>query len=350
MQDASAPLTPAVPSFGHPPLDDALAAGLLLESGIAAAAWAEVRPGGAFSRWALPSGVSKRGVLLTPDELTRQLTLIGWFIDNQRYSQAVDGLRAWMVNLIMQRLPWDIPRWLARDERAPIERYLDSLAYRARLGLDDPSERPLAAVWTQVRGLQSALQDGGLTPDDVVIDRAGLYALHDACVQMNLEGDLEPSYLASDGRLVITPLGLAPGVLYAVARLLTPSHVLIVTSEQGREREGEALARAGFPYLRRTVRVCRDPFDCFADAGRLANDAELRDLMMRHDEVVVNITGGTTAMQYVIERLWRESRALGKRTAMVALIDRRSPAEQMVQPYVEGELAWLDPREQEVGA
>lgn len=347
MQEASAPLAAGFPTFGYPPLDDALAAGLLIEAGLAAAAYVRAHPHGPRPPWVISDIETKRGVLLTPDELARQLSLIRWFIEAGRHTQAIDGMRAWVVNRVMQRLPWDVPRWLARDERAPIEHFLDSLAYRARNGYDEPGEGPLASIWDMLRGLQGALHDCGVAPDEVVLDHDHVEALYAACMALNACDDPEPLYHPPEGRLVITPLGLAPGVLYAVARLLTPSHTLIVTSEKAREREVEALTRAAFPDLRRTVRVLEDPFHCFGLAPRLAADPEIRALMLRHDEVVVNVTGGTTAMQFVVERLWRESRALGKRTARAALIDRRDPAEQMVQPYVEGELVWLDDYEEE---
>ncbi|NDD31390.1 MAG: hypothetical protein EB084_24325, partial [Proteobacteria bacterium] len=293
---------------------------------------------------------TKQTLALTPTETTRQLALIHWLIEAGRHTQAINGMRAWVVNHVLQRLPWNIPRWLSRHERAPIEHHLDSVAYRARNGYEEPEEHAIAAIWKRLRALEGSLRDGGLTPDAITLSRGDIIDLYNACVALNDSEDIEPTYRPPEGRLVITPLGLAPGVLYAVARLLTPSHTLIVTSARGREREVEALTRAGFPDLRRTVRVLDDPFHCFDLAPKLATERAIRDLMLRHDEVVVNITGGTTAMQHVIERLGRESRALGKRTATVALIDRRDPAEQLAQPYVEGELVWLDETESEKNA
>lgn len=342
MPNAFTPLETGARFFDYPPLDDALASGLLIEAGIAAAALVRERPHEPPLPWAVSPLESKRGVRLTDAELVRQLALIRWLIDSGRHTQAVLGMRAWVVNRVMQRLPWDIPRWLARDERAPLERFLDSLAYRARIGCGEPAENALACVWEELATLRAALDDGGIRPDDIAVDRVRIERLHDACQTLHRTDDPEPAYHAPEGRLVITPLGLAPGVLYAVARLLTPSHTIIVTSAEGRAREHEALVRAGFPDMRRTVRQLDDPFHCFALASSIASEPDIRDLMLRHDEVVVNITGGTTAMQHVIERLGRESRALGKRTETVALVDRRSPAEQQAQPFVEGELVWLD--------
>lgn len=61
-------------------------------------------------------------------------------------------------------------------------------------------------------------------------------------------------------------------------------------------------------------------------AGTIFNTA--LTAIMQADEVVVNITGGTTAMQHIVQQIARYAEELGRLARRVALVDRRSPQEQ----------------------
>ena len=54
------------------------------------------------------------------------------------------------------------------------------------------------------------------------------------------------------------------------------------------------------------------------------------------------MTGGTTLMGLVIQRLAEEAQRLYRPVRRFALIDRRTPAEQDSEPFVQGEHHWLD--------
>jgi hypothetical protein len=58
--------------------------------------------------------------------------------------------------------------------------------------------------------------------------------------------------------------------------------------------------------------------------------------------VIVNLTGGTTALQHAVTRVGEESAELGRPTRRCALVDRRSREEQVANPWVAGEVVWLD--------
>jgi hypothetical protein len=59
-------------------------------------------------------------------------------------------------------------------------------------------------------------------------------------------------------------------------------------------------------------------------------------------EVVVNLTGGTTAMQAAVERIAGESRRLGIPVRRIALVDRRPFDLQRSDLYVAAEVLELD--------
>jgi hypothetical protein len=66
--------------------------------------------------------------------------------------------------------------------------------------------------------------------------------------------------------------------------------------------------------------------------------------LLEASEVIVNLTGGTTALQYLAERLADEALRLGTTVCRVAVMDRRSREEQQRDPFQLGEIAWLDRR------
>jgi hypothetical protein len=103
----------------------------------------------------------------------------------------------------------------------------------------------------------------------------------------------------------------------------------------------EALGAAGQPHIERRVIELPDPHRDYHLVTQRAGEAFDRAAVEAGD-VVVNVTGGTTAMQVGVERLAERVRRLGVLVRRLALIDRREPAAQREQPYVLAEAIWLD--------
>jgi hypothetical protein len=70
--------------------------------------------------------------------------------------------------------------------------------------------------------------------------------------------------------------------------------------------------------------------------------AEIGRTLAEAGEVVVNLTGGSTLMQYVAERIgrWAEDK-LGIPLRRIATVDRRSAAQQAADPYQPGKIHTL---------
>ena len=145
------------------------------------------------------------------------------------------------------------------------------------------------------------------------------------------------------GRLLVTPLGLSPGVVYSAVRLTRPTTLLVITSASAEAQLAAALEEAA-AQPRTLVRLMADPHVGFREAAGLL-DADVRAALEAADEVLVNITGGTTVMQYVVQRIAETAQSLGTPTRRFALVDRRAVEAQRAEPYVLGEIVWLDDRE-----
>ncbi len=70
---------------------------------------------------------------------------------------------------------------------------------------------------------------------------------------------------------------------------------------------------------------------------------QARPYLLGADEVIANMTGGTTLMGLVVQRLTEEAQKLDRSVRRFALIERRPPAEQDSDPFVQGDCRWLEP-------
>ena len=83
-----------------------------------------------------------------------------------------------------------------------------------------------------------------------------------------------------------------------------------------------------------------DPHGGFDEIDKAAKQAR-RDLLDA-DEVLANMTGGTTLMGLIVQRLVEEAQKLDRTVRRFALIDRRLPVEQDSDPFVQSDCHWLD--------
>ena len=136
--------------------------------------------------------------------------------------------------------------------------------------------------------------------------------------------------------VLFSPLGLNYGILYSAILLVRPARVVVVTSAQAIVNLHAALDAAKFFHSKfeTETHMLDDPFGGFEE-GRL-----LSRLLMSSagSGNVVNLTGGTSAMQDCMQSLSNRLRAAAKTVREVAVIDKRHSAEQKRTPLVVGEL------------
>ncbi len=294
--------------------------------------------------WAAPAGCTAKGaVALDPGELERELRLVEHYLETGNQGRALRILREWLVNLTILQTG-ERERWLDRDgARLPAERLLNGLAERARFQLLDgaPVLKLLAGVWKAVADLRNHVAHGAFDPKELEPTRERVAELVAACRELLAH----PPHLDEAGQrgtLLVTPLGLSPGVVYTALRSLRPDTLLAVTSREALPGLAEAVERAGFAGTVEEPLILADPHTGFAEAAPLLAQARLTALLARHACVVVNVTGGTTLLTHLAAEIASRAARLAVPVRRVALVDRRPPEVQRVEPWVVGEVVDLD--------
>lgn len=294
-----------------------------------------------LEQWSLPAEASsKKNVVLSTEELRRELALASWFAERGDVPKTLLLLREWLVSWLLLHRD-QLNRWLDRNSRRPVEEYLNGLARRARHRVATAAEEKVAALWQQVADVRNSYAHVGMRAEVNLASQSVVNEILEQC-RLLLERGVGLQISGPPSRTVLaTPLGLSPGVLYSAARHIRPDGFLVITSVQGRQSILEALTTADVTAKTVLVRELADPMTGFQEAGALIDD-EVRRYLVEAGDVVVNLTGGTTVIQYVVERVANEARELGVPVRRVAVVDRRSPEEQRADPYVLGELVELD--------
>jgi len=133
---------------------------------------------------------------------------------------------------------------------------------------------------------------------------------------------------------LLSPLGLSPGLLYSALMAIQPQRLVLLTSAEGEHSLAEIIRRADYQGPVDVVHV-NDPFNCFNQAKQKVD--EVLDLI-GCSPCTVNITGGTTALQFIIQRAGSALEKAGIQVHYVAFIDRRGIQAQKDNPWVVGEL------------
>jgi CRISPR-associated DxTHG motif protein len=289
---------------------------------------------------ALPADVEdKRDVALDEAELRRQLRLARWYLEHGQEDRTLLLLREWVVNRCLLAAQGFSGRWLEYGQaRQPMERALNALVERQSLAPSGSPqcESPLASLWRKIAERRNAIAHAGFKTEWIKEPHGVVEGLLQEC-ERRCDGEAvwRTAPPGTAGRVLLTALGKSPGVLLTALRGLEPERALVVTSPEARGFVSEACQMAEWPTDRVTDFVVQDAHNCFGEVTRLLDWA--RPTLLEAREVLVNVTGGTTAMQYLAERAAGEAARLGIPTQRYALVDRREPEEQRREPYVLGE-------------
>jgi len=138
---------------------------------------------------------------------------------------------------------------------------------------------------------------------------------------------------------LLSPLGLSPGLLYSALVLVKPQALVVVTSGDGKARLEEIIEKSGYQGEKLVLTV-DDAFICFDQGGAIAG--QVIEASGPDDTWVINLTGGTTGLQYIIQRTGDQLRSQGHKVRYVAMVDRRPVLEQKENPYMVGELVYVE--------
>ncbi len=293
--------------------------------------------------WALPPQVKdKENIELTKEELRRQWLFSRWLFEHDDYGNCLEVLREWVVNLVLFRQ--GVSRnWLNYEQRRkPAERFLAAIAYRARSGLNCAAEHErLASFWAAISEKRNLLAHAGMKAETVKLPREPLQHLVFVEARQLLESvDTLEVRFGGTRNLLVSALGRSPGALFTALSHLRPDAAIVLTSEQASLRLPDTLKAADMPNLEVQPIVLQDPYRAFREAASVI--AQCRPSLLSADRVVVNLTGGTTAMQYLAERVADEAKRLGIHVERVAVLDERPTVEQQADPFKLGAIEFLD--------
>lgn len=290
----------------------------------------------------------KRGVSLSEAELERQARIIDSLLEHGHTATALRLMKEWTVSWVIHRQNPGA-EWLDYHKaRRPTENRLRAIA--------DQQQTKLAEFWRELTELRNGFAHHGMRGQSLVNDRK-------TRVQIDRVREYWESTLRSlpncslslgespGGRVLISPMGKSPGVLFSAVKACQTEGIseeitkcLVICS---RETEGyieDALRRAGYDARVETLRL-EDAFGGGRDEIEHLVQAAQKHLIGA-TEVVVNVTGGTTFMGLVVEAIGlAAARRFACPTRRFGLIDRRSQAEQIADPYQAGEAFWLDKAE-----
>ena len=150
---------------------------------------------------------------------------------------------------------------------------------------------------------------------------------------------------SSGGRVLVSPIGKRPGVLFSALHACRevgglPDICLVICSGGSEEGIEEAVGRAGYAGGIERLRF-EDPHGGLGEIERLK--AVGRPCLLGAEDVLINVTGGTTLIGLAAEQLANAARDLAcPSVRRFGLVDRRPPDEQDAETYVIGEPFWLD--------
>lgn len=291
--------------------------------------------------------VTKRGgksrVKLNDKELRRQHRLIDKYIDRQQVSLAIGLLREWMVSWMVPAVS-DSDNWLIRSHRLRAEAALNAAAklLRRKDGIQylDEDERSVARLWDNVSQFRNEFLHQGMTSEDVKDIGETLETIRDKWPKLY---EYSRPSLSGVEKLLISPLGQSPGVLFNALREVQPTRCIVICSKETEAGIQPAIDQAGYsgPVI---PLIMTDPYSGAREINGLIDRAFYE--LIRANEVVANLTGGTTLMSVVVQRLIREALKFGKESKELVLIDKRSWEEKIEDPWFTSEVYWLGDEEE----
>lgn len=294
----------------------------------------------------------KQSVAINDDELMRQASLVDSYLESGLINNAIGLMREFVVSraAFQHKDANTDSSWLERERRKQAERKLGALLNYSTNHSKNPNcgltgcNKELARCWDSITQHRNELHHHGMKKEVVKID-SSVSELKDVWQTMKekLHDDefWDPEFGGGSGRLLITPLGLSPGLLFTALKtaIPPPDVCLVLTSKEGERNLEEVLGKTGYTGEIRTI-LMTNPQDGFEEVPSITKECD--ELLVKADEIVCNVTGGTTAMQWAISSFFERAKKLSRDVRRVAMVDRRSHEEQKKNPYMKGEMVELD--------
>ena len=293
------------------------------------------------------AGEWKRTVVLDANELERQARMIDIYLDRDQLSLGVGLMREWVVSWTIweSENKTDIEKWLNRGVRLQYERRLGALGEFARnpafRDTITPEQRVFGGFWNQSGSqLRNVLHHHAMRVD-ALEERPELLETVRGFWNGLRQGRTElPPLGGGHGKLLISPQGTRPGVLFSALKVTHPADTcMVICSSASVDSITDAAGHADFAGGITPIEL-DDPRGGFSEIKKAVDQA--RRHLLEADEIVANMTGGTTLMGIIVQQLVEEAQNLDRPVRRFVLIDRRSPEQQDQDPFVQSDCHWLD--------
>lgn len=282
----------------------------------------------------------KKYVELTISELKRQLSFIDLHINFGDISNSLVLLREWLVSRVILANMDNHKNWI--DHGMIRQNAENLLNYHGKFykNYDGKPIKSLLEKWFHDADIRNKYAHAGYRNDVVEPnnDINNLKELFEFCAKYvdNDEYWKLPIEENDNAVALITPMGASVGLLFTALRKVTTDKVVVLTSEKFKGKVSEVCAKAGFDADKVKVFAMQDVFCGFGEAKQLSSD--MISAVKGTCNCIVNLTGGTTAMQWTMQTVYEELKQKNKSVKRIAFVDRRPSVEQQNNPYVEGEL------------
>lgn len=301
----------------------------------------------------------KHIISLDVDELERQARLIDSYLEQGYLNYAMGMMREWVISaaLMNNRAGNDKEvgsktLWLDYPgDRKPVEIRLNYLAKVVKS--EDPEDKELLTSgqkwlvnnWLVLSNKRNQLAHHGYRKDYSLQgtkhkeEVLRLWQELKERLYDRSSWQLDKTGKTASGTALVSPLGLSRGLLFSALKHIRPDRAIVITSQQSMAGIQDIIGKAEWQG-ELTVLLMEEPFTGFGETRKLVR--KIQPVLEASEEVIINITGGTTAMQYVMQAAAESANNQKIPIKTIALVDRRSPADQKANPYILGEIVWLD--------
>jgi hypothetical protein len=297
---------------------------------------------------------------LSNPELERQARLIDRYFDRGQWNLAFGLLKEYIVNWIALKECPD--QWLERDERMKIERKLGLMhhvqstkskthsgkkerRFKALYESMTDNQKAWSSRWNALTGLRNKLQHHGMNKSQDRLDPTKITDMRSFWESRNTWTD-EYQFGRGTGKLLICPLGNSPGVLFSALQHIHPDRLIVVCSKSTQGFVAEAIEKVRAmhdqtdePHLETQELIMDDPHAGIGEFDPLMESSF--KWLAESDEVIANLTGGTSLMGVLVSRLVKEAENLQKRVQEFVLIDKRPFEQQQKNPWELGAINYL---------
>lgn len=287
----------------------------------------------------------KKDIHLDKDELERQAWMIDLYLGRGQIPLAIGLMREWVVSWAIWKSSEieEHKNWLNNKVRERYERRLGAIGTFARdsefRSTITQEQQAFGTFWNQLtHTLRNALHHHAMRTEALEEPPSSLEKVQGFWNQLKKDCINMPLLGGGGGKLLISPQGTRPGALFSALKVAEPDICLVICSDASASSVPEAAKHAHFTGCIHDIRM-DDPQGGFNEINEITNQA--RHHLLCADAVVANMTGGTTLMGIVVQRLVEEAQKLDRPVRRFVLIDRRSSDEQASNPFVKSDFDWL---------